>query len=99
MTTKRRSKRIKRRTIKRGGGPSRPVMKPLGPKPKPIHAWGDSASKHGGDGSFEEAEVDEGFIYSDHFNEEDDDDELHHPVGGVNHHMLYNDDESGRAHV
>jgi hypothetical protein len=51
--------------------------------------------QHGGDGSFEEAEVDEGFIYSDHFNEEDDDDELHHPVGGVNHHMLYNDDESG----
>lgn len=51
MTTKRRSKRIKRRTVKRGGRPSRPVMKPLGPKPKPIHAWGDSASKHGGDGS------------------------------------------------
>ena len=51
MTTKRRSKRIKRRTIKRGGRPPRPVMKPLGPKPIHIHAWGDSASKHGGDGS------------------------------------------------
>ena len=51
MTTKRRSKRIKRRTVKRGGRPSRPVIKPLTPKPKPIHVWGDSASKHGGDGS------------------------------------------------
>ena len=43
MTTKRRSKRIKRRTVKRGGRPPRPVIKPFDPKPKPIHVWGDSA--------------------------------------------------------
>ena len=50
--------------------------------------------QHGWNGSFEETEVDEGFIYSDHFNEDDDDDEIHQPFGGVNRHMLYND-ESG----
>ena len=51
MTTKRRSKTIKRRTVKRGGRPPRPVMKPLKPTgSKPIHAWSYSASKHGGDG-------------------------------------------------
>ena len=40
MTTKRRSKRIKRRTVKRGGKPPLPPAKPFKPKPKPIDAWG-----------------------------------------------------------
>ena len=54
MTTKRRSKRIKRRTVKRGGRPPLPPAKPFKPKPKPIDAWGvdnNKSSKHGGDGS------------------------------------------------